>query len=315
MIDYKSAEILVAVVREGSSNAAANLLRLAPSAVRNAIRRLEDELQFPLLEKFGGRLHATPELVALLPEFETMERSLVRVRKTARELQTNEARTLTIAVLPSLASRVLPVLVERFMMEAPWAKLKLSIDGVEKRLLSGECDFGFTFEPFIHPEIEIRKIWTGRLVCVVTRGSPLWSGSGPVSMVDVIDNGLVGFSPLTSPFGREMQKAAELAGRNYTPVITASHSITACAIARACGMAAIIDTLLLPDLDPDVYRSRELAPRIEVHAYISTLKGRLISREIELFEEIVTGSGDIFSGFAKANGKRRIYNQNNNGTK
>ena len=303
MIDYKSAEILVAVVREGSSNAAANSLRLAPSAVRNAIRRLEDELQFPLLEKFGGRLCATPELVALLPEFETMERSLARVRKTARELQTNETRTLTIAALPSLASRVLPVLVERFMTDAPWAKLKLSIDGVEKRLLSGECDFGFTFEPFIHPEIEIRKIWTGQLVCVVTRGSPLWSGNGPVSIVDVIDNGLVGFSPRTSPFGREMQKAAELAGRNYTPAITASHSITACAIARACGMSAIIDTLLLPDLDPDVYRWRELAPGIEVHAYVSTLKGRLISREIELFEKIVAGSGDIFSRSAKVNGE------------
>jgi DNA-binding transcriptional LysR family regulator len=290
MIDYKSAEILVAVIREGSSNAAANSLRLAPSAVRNAIRRLEDELRFPLLEKLGGRLHATPELVALLPQFETMERSLARVRTTTQELQSNEMRTLSVAALPSLASTMLPVLIGRFMAEAPWAKLKLSIDGVEKRLLSGECDFGFTFEPFIHPEIENSKIWTGQLVCVATPGSPLWSGTDPVSIVDAIDSGLVGFSPQTSPFGREMEKAAQEAGREYTPIITASHSLTACVIARACGLAAVIDTLLLPTLDSGIYRCRRLVPEIEVNAYVSMLKGRLISREIELFEKIVAST-------------------------
>ena len=87
-MNLKHLEVFKAVMTTGSTIAAGPVLQMSQSAISRQLGALEAEIGFPLFQRDRGRLIATPEAHALLPEaLEVIER-LSKLRRKTEELRT-----------------------------------------------------------------------------------------------------------------------------------------------------------------------------------------------------------------------------------
>ena len=66
----REVEVFRSVMSAGSASKAATLMGVTQPAVSQSIKRLEQAAGFALFHRLRGRLHPTPEAVALLVEVE-----------------------------------------------------------------------------------------------------------------------------------------------------------------------------------------------------------------------------------------------------
>jgi DNA-binding transcriptional LysR family regulator len=124
-MDIRLFESFRAVVEHGSATAAARLMGLTQPAVSAQIARLEEEVGFPLFERFGNRLRLTPEGQAFHTEVELSLRTFAGLSRTAKLIKEGVAGTLVVAAHPSSGISLLPPVLARFARERPEARLEL----------------------------------------------------------------------------------------------------------------------------------------------------------------------------------------------
>ena len=67
-MNLKQLEVFYAIMNTGSVTAAARSLHVTQPAVSNVLKHMEQQLEFKLFERKGGRLFPTPEANHLLPD-------------------------------------------------------------------------------------------------------------------------------------------------------------------------------------------------------------------------------------------------------
>ncbi|QIT56062.1 LysR family transcriptional regulator [Aquisalimonas sp. 2447] len=185
MIDLKVSQIryFLLVVEHGGFHAAAEHAHRTQPAISQAVRELERKLGEPLLEK-GAKIQLTPYGEQALPMLQGLVDHHDRVGEELQRLARHEVGQLHIAAVPSVASQLLPALLEEFIRDYPQLDITVqdgSADTVLGLLKARQVDFGITsvLEPL--DEFRVDPIYRDSIGVVFRDDHPLARGTGPVA--------------------------------------------------------------------------------------------------------------------------------------
>lgn len=158
--------VLVAELK--SFHAAAGQAFRTQPAISLAVRELEQKLGQALVEKGGGRVELTPFGEHCLPLFRGLIEHHDRIAREATLLARHEIGQVSIATVPSVASRLLPGPLARFVAEHPNVQVSIqdgTAESVQQLLTKGQVDFGISslwmedeqieFTPIAHDQVGV----------------------------------------------------------------------------------------------------------------------------------------------------------------
>ncbi|MDZ3992678.1 LysR family transcriptional regulator [Pseudomonas sp. Teo4] len=137
--------VLVAELK--SFHAAARQACRTQPAVSLAVRELEQKLGQALVEKGGGRVELTPFGEHCLPLFRGLVEHHDRISRETTMLARHEIGQVSIATVPSVASRLLPEPLARFVAEHPNVQVSIqdgTAESVQQLLAQGQVDFAIS---------------------------------------------------------------------------------------------------------------------------------------------------------------------------
>ncbi|MGM0773221.1 MAG: LysR family transcriptional regulator [Pseudomonadota bacterium] len=137
---------VLAVWEEGSFHGAARQLHRSQPALSMAIRDLEERLGQPLFEKnLKGQL--TPFGEYCLPRFRELVKQHDRLANELQHVAEGQQGRVTLATVPSVASRLMPEFLAAFIAEYPNININLHDENAEfvcRMVASGEVDLGIS---------------------------------------------------------------------------------------------------------------------------------------------------------------------------
>lgn len=164
------------VATAGSFTRAAERLYISQPAVSQQIQILEGELGTPLFDRIGRRIHLTPAGQVLLPyaarTFALLDEAIDAVREAVGEA----GRQLRLGAGDTVATYVLPDLIQQISSRRPEAVLRLVVGNTERLLdaiLSNEVEIAIWARQEPHHLLVREPFWTVPLVAVVRPGDPL----------------------------------------------------------------------------------------------------------------------------------------------
>lgn len=174
-MELKLLRVFVEVVRQDSFSKAATRLYITQSTVSKAIKQLEEELGFLLLERFKTyhRLTAAGEIVykrsiKLLAEREDLLKELDEIRGLKQG-------KLRLGISPVGSSLFFAPLYARYSKRYPGIEVELIEHGGDKLaelLLAGEIDFAGTLLP-VSEEFDYQALHSDPLVALLAANHPL----------------------------------------------------------------------------------------------------------------------------------------------
>lgn len=137
---------VLAVWEEGSFHGAARQLHRSQPALSMAIRDLEERLGQPLFEKnLKGQL--TPFGEYCLPRFRELIKQHDRLARDLQQVAQGQQGRVTLATVPSVASRLMPGFLAAFIAEYPEININLHDENAEfvcRMVANGEVDLGIS---------------------------------------------------------------------------------------------------------------------------------------------------------------------------
>jgi LysR family transcriptional regulator, glycine cleavage system transcriptional activator len=166
--------------RHLSFTKAADELHLTQSAVSHRVRALEEELGVLLFNRIRRQLELTSAGRSLA---QRMDQAIADIARTIADLDlVNDARRLTVTVLPSVASRWLVPRLPRFHALHPDIELQLIADPRPFDLRSASIDLAIRFGRGIYPGYAVTKLMPDRVFPVC---SPHFIAQhGPVTTIE-----------------------------------------------------------------------------------------------------------------------------------
>lgn len=295
MINLKHVEAFYAIMRTGSVTAAARMLNLTQPAVSTMLKHLESRLAMQLFERSGGRLLATPEAQALLPDVAGIYARLETMERRAIDLAGGRLGTLAIAAASPIANGYLAKAVASFTAQKPGVRVTLqSIASPEvlDRVANGEAQLGVAYEPVVHSEVVTEVLTTNSIACVMREDHPLAAHS-EIHIADLAPHSLITYLPqaLLRPY---VDRALSQAGMAPDIKVQVGLSITGIALAYHGAGIALVEPQLLASLPLPGLVSRPLLPRIELKTLLllhkTAPRSRLLLQFIEHLQQVATAN-------------------------
>lgn len=118
-------ETLYAIMKAGSITAAARNLLVTQPAVSAVLKHTEQQLKMKQFERIGGRLHATPEALAPMPDLEEIFGRIDTLSRLVQELRDGRTGQLVIATSPTLVNALLPLALAALRKSSPNVTISL----------------------------------------------------------------------------------------------------------------------------------------------------------------------------------------------
>lgn len=137
---------IIAIAQEGSFHGAARRLHRSQPALSMAVRELEQRLDQPLFER-GVKTRLTPFGEYCLSRFQDLVSKHDRISQDIILHAQGHEGHIHIAVVPSVASRIMPSLLAEFIIRFPDLNINLhdeNADTVCSMVSQGEVDLGIT---------------------------------------------------------------------------------------------------------------------------------------------------------------------------
>jgi DNA-binding transcriptional LysR family regulator len=274
-LDLNLLRVFDVVMSELSLTKAAQLLSLTQPAVSNALRRLRDSLDDPLLQRKGQGLEPTPRALALWPV----------VRETLQQLEQTLApgvfdpsiarSTFVLAMADATAAELIPGVSDILEHEAPSVALRvlpLTTRDPRPLLAQENMDMAVGYFPAVLADLTAKaqagtpmgfdhqRLFNGEYVCVMRHGHPLSKHALTLDAYCASRHLLVSFSG--RPFGFVDEALAAL-GRKRQIVLTVNQFATAGRVVAQSNLLAVLprhflrvtemaDALLVQELPFDV---------------------------------------------------------------
>ena len=273
-------ETLYAIMKAGSITAAARNLNVTQPAVTAVLKHTEQQLRMKLFERLGGRLHATPEALALMPDLEEIFGRIDTVSRTVQELRDGRTGKLVVATSPTLVNTVLPRAIATLRKSSPKISIivhSLPTPMVIARVSRREADIGLIYAPVSDAAIEAENLISTELACVVPAGHAL-ARKRTVSVRDLADESVISTGPGTR-LGALIDEACRREGVTSPWIgIEASSSLTACMMVKCGAGVALVDRSIALSGQFDDLVFKPFSPRIEVRIQIIFPRDRPRSR-------------------------------------
>jgi DNA-binding transcriptional LysR family regulator len=188
-VDLRKLEIFARVAELRSFSHAATSLHMAQPAVSIAIRKLEESLDTPLLNRGGGRVTLTSEGENLLRRALVILQEVEELKRSVGGMNDLLLGELDIACPSMLATYFLPGLLSRFLAEHPGLTAAVTQAGttrIEELLLAGEIDIGVTSaeaSPRL-ADLELVPLVAEEMVLCVATDHP-WATRTEVAIADL----------------------------------------------------------------------------------------------------------------------------------
>ena len=165
-----------AVRRAQSIREAARQLNVASSAVNRQIIKLEEEIGEPLFHRLPSGLVLTPVGEALARHVITVFQDLERTGAEIDDIHGARVGHITVAVVESVASSILPQVIDQSRARAPRVTFTVSVMGsfaIPAAIISGEADVGVAFA--LRKSSELQQVFLSqfRLGAIVRPDHPL----------------------------------------------------------------------------------------------------------------------------------------------
>ena len=177
--------------------AARELLRTQP-AVSLAIGQLEEAVGVKLLERTTRKVLLTTEGEHFMPVAARLIRDFDAALSDLNATSERRSGHVSMAVLPSVATRLLPEVCRQFSEDFPGISVHMIDDnskGIEQRLARNEVDFGIGGRSRGRTDLDYRLLLEDRIEMICHRDHPLAQETGPITWEDLrghrfLDSGL-----------------------------------------------------------------------------------------------------------------------------
>lgn len=175
--DLNLLRVLNVLLREGSVTKASQQLNLSQPAMSNALNRLRQQLNDPVVVRVGNRMVPTPKALSLA---EPVGESLRLIQQTLQGRAFNPATLEVQARLLAtdyVSGVLLPPLTRRLRSLAPGVSLAVispSEAGSSAMLGEGKCDIALAGPSAeLHDSLKQQKLFDEEFVCIARRKHPL----------------------------------------------------------------------------------------------------------------------------------------------
>ncbi len=168
--------IVQTIVEAGGFRAASAKLHLTQSAVSQAVKKLEENLGFPIFSREGYRPTLTPQGQTIYEKSKTLLRNADDLKLTASLLAAGEEAQLTIAVNSVVPFDQISAWVKRCRDEYPHTRFiieKHNLQGSNEKLLKNAVDLAFTEVRHPRSQLEFCPISKVHFLAVAAPSVPL----------------------------------------------------------------------------------------------------------------------------------------------
>lgn len=264
-------EVIDALLRTGSVNAAAERLGLSASEVDTLLAETERDSGVLWFSRSRGRLQPTPDLLALQPYTQRMFETLEPLRRQAEALRDHQAPPLRVMCSEPLVAHVLPQSVAALRKRFPDTTCQLAshpLAAMEQALLLHRCDLALALEPADHPDLTSTALAAGKVHLIAPHG---WLGPRQrhLGLAALAGQGLLG---LEHPDGLALaleQRLRKVAPAPRVHIRVQSYQLMSALVEAGEGLA------LADPFTAQAARARGLdvcpiSPAIDVHVYALT---------------------------------------------
>ena len=184
-VTLRQLRAFVLIAKERSFTRAASRLHVSPSALTITIRELEAEIGMRLFDRSTRTVEPTPQALGFQPVAERLLEELGRALDDLRSYAERKKGFVTVAGASSVITFVIAPAIAALAKAHPGISVRLIEDhteGLAKRVLSGEVDFGIT--TLLRPidGIDARLLLRDRFGVMFPAEHPFASQRGPVSL-------------------------------------------------------------------------------------------------------------------------------------
>lgn len=184
-----------AVAQHGSFTRAAAVIGLRQPTLSQQIHQMERLLGVPLFDRANRRCRLTSAGEMLLPYVRRVLAEMENLRSSLDDLSELKRGSLTVAVLPSVTHRLLPLALKKFRDAYSGIQIKIlemSVDDMERALVIGTVELGIGCVPAAETSLRGQLLYVEELVAVVAADDP----SAGRQMITVEE---LGTRPLLAP--------------------------------------------------------------------------------------------------------------------
>ena len=286
MLNLRHVEVFYAIMRAGTITGAARVLNVTQPAVSAALKQLEARLGMSLFDRVGGRLQATPEAKALLPDVAEIFGRIGAVERLSRDLASGARGEFTIAATPPLCDGFVAKAVATFITRRP--KVCVGLQSIASatvldRVINREVDLGVVYEPVVSAAVQVEELSIASIGCVMPARHAL-AKRAAVRVSDLAGYPVVTYLPqaLMRP---HIDRA--LSSRKSTLDIVAQTGTAATAIMLAVQGAgiALVETTLFSARPIPGFVMRPLEPRVNLRILLLRPRHAQASRVLADFTD------------------------------
>ena len=270
----------VTVAEEGSFNIAAEKLSRTQPAITLAVKQLEEFIGLKLLERTTRQVSTTAEGENFIPIAQRLVRDFDAAIYDLRATAERRSGHVSMAIVPSVASNLLPDIIKAFAEQYPGIHLHLDDDssqGVQRRVERNEVDFGIGSLWKPNKLLEFKPLFADKLELICHIDHELAKKTGPVKIKELentlfIDTGITKTLRNRGSFGES---------KFDFPNIT-----TLLAMLRSNLGVSVLPSLAIPTSSNHLV-SRPLAPTQGREIYLITRRGWTVSPAAEAMIETI----------------------------
>lgn len=175
-MEFRQLLHFVAIVETGSISAAARRLYLAQPAISASIKKLENELNMPLLHRRERGVSLTDAGHQFLQHAKQILQQAKDAKLAMQAIEGLDQGEVEIGVPPMLGSYFFPPLIMAFKHQYPALGLNIIDSGtrrIRKKLLDGDLELGVVADHDLPPEFDSGKLIREEMVVCMAADHPL----------------------------------------------------------------------------------------------------------------------------------------------
>ncbi|MEH6575557.1 MAG: LysR substrate-binding domain-containing protein [Amphritea sp.] len=291
VLNLRHLRAFVEVAHQGNFTRAADKLSISQPALTITIHQLEDLIGVELFRRTTRKVTLAPDGEDFLPTAERLiedfEKAILAVHATAKR----RSGVVDIAVLPSVAVRLLPRAIASFSESNPSIKVNLRDDnarGVHRQVRRNEVDFGISNQWEDHPELEFTPLFRDRVGAVLLPDHPLAKDTSPLPWDKLKDYSFAAMSHDTG-INVLLNATEGLPESVYSPDYEVLTMAALAGIVEAGLAITALPKIAMPRLTEPSLVFRELIdPLVERQVYIITRKKEPLSKSAQIMLELLS---------------------------
>jgi DNA-binding transcriptional LysR family regulator len=289
-VDIKQLHYFIAVSEQMNFSKAAERLHISQPSLSNAIKKLEQEIGSPLLERNTRNLQLTEAGELLFERAKVIVKNMEVLKIEMDEVIVHGTRDITIGVMESI-KHWLPKVIANYKKDYPHMKIHLvDILGskrVKKSLKSYKTHLIITNQLMDDPELEVQTLYEERLVAVLPLHHPL-AQKDTLTISDICEEPFI-ISTEGFQTRRDILTSFEQAGKNINIQFEIERFETAVSLVREhLGVTILPENYLQGPTAKTIVKKEIEGLNLSRNVYLVYLKNRHLPLAIrQLLKDIV----------------------------